>query len=202
MATPLSFRFAQTVAVGPFNPFIVTPEWSAKHVLDAAGGEDVEWPFEPAISPYSRFTLGNFDWDVSFEQLAVGSGQPVGDADCGRLVAKVLELLPHTPVRAVGNNFIFDCPPETWGARPLPSLGPTPPAREMPRSRWVGQFPANGANVEFDVNYVLNSVVVVQLNFDRRVKDAKEGMVAAGKFAEDHAVAQELIRELLQSEVP
>lgn len=201
MATPLAFRFAQTVAVGPFNPFIVTPQWLAAHVSGATGEEDVDWPFEPAVTPYSRFTLGDFGWDVSFEQLAVGSGKPVATADCGRPVAEVLDLLPHTPVRAVGNNFIFDCSPDEWGSRPLPSLGPTPPAREMARSRWVGQFSANGASVEFDVNTVLNSVVVVQLNFDRRVKSAKEGGTAAKKFTDDYAAARQLIQELLQTEV-
>ena len=203
MISPLSLVLAETVAVGPFNPFIITPEWLAgQHVPGAPAQASFDWVDGPSPHGTSSFTLGAFEWEVSFERLSATVESVTSETDAGAAVAKVLELLNHTPVEAVGHNFVFHCDAAEWGGRPLPQLGPLTSQPRFTKTRWSGQTTVDGIPVEFDLSRMLDSVVVVQLSFDHRIDSADDRLAFARAFQADYGRACDLIQEYLQGEAP
>lgn len=195
----LTFDFAQTVAVGPFNPHIITPDWLVDEKV-AAGRPD-DYDSFPSFGDDDGFVLGGFEWEVSLSRLAVTSREPGGD--CGAKAAEVMGKLQHTPVRAVGNNFVFTCSPAEWGDRPVPKGPAAPPGLTPVDTRWVRLFRIERAvpvSVEVDLLHS-PQVVVVQLNYDRRADGSKGGRAAANEFRNDQAHARGLIKHLFDIEV-
>ncbi len=108
------------VLVGGFNPNIIVPAWlNRQKVVDERPDEVlVETLFEHGISQFSpgapkmiRFKLDGERWEVSFDRVLIGSNTAQSPAD---KFTKLLELLPHTPVRAVGINFKLRCDRTSW----------------------------------------------------------------------------------------
>lgn len=201
---PLTLDLAQTVVIGRFNPYIVTPAWLvAEGVCPESEADDPLEPDDSDDGPSTRaFDLGGYEWEVGFGRLAVSAWEPA--RDCGRPAAAVLDKLTHTPVEAVGHNFTFVCGSLTWGSRPMPQLsGASHSDRRPVETRWVGLYrEADGERVEVELTAVPNEVVVVRLNFDRRVPDGKSARDAARRFPTDYARAGRLIQELFQIDVP
>lgn len=120
----MRFTEANIVLLGGFNPHIIEPGWLRReHVV-----EDTQDAIQAAMvvggddSGRMHFSLGGYQWQVSGERLlvAVKNGaisylSPV--TACQRL----LEKLPHTPIRALGYNFTFRCEREKW-PHPAPSV--------------------------------------------------------------------------------
>jgi hypothetical protein len=196
---PLSLQNAQTLAVGPFNPHIIVPDWLLNNKVCEDG--EVEVRLLP-LSQGMAFNFGDVQWQVDFRHLFVSSRK----ADCGALVAKVLSLLIHTPVRAVGNNFHYACSSKEWGNSPLPMLGPNAPdltavVGQIEQTRWSCVFRAKDeTRVEVTVAREEQDVVVL-FNFHRETKDAAAAATAAGQFAEDSRQSRDLIRRLFGQEV-
>jgi hypothetical protein len=120
---PLKLDLAQTVVVGAFNRRVITLEWLIRfgvypsHVSAYArfDSDEGETSFAIREGPSSK------DWDIDAERLSVTSPDP--DADCGQDVSKVLELLPHTPVYAVGHNIRYVASRAEWSESLIPRLG-------------------------------------------------------------------------------
>ena len=81
-------------------------------------------------------------------------------------MSKVLELLPHTPVRAIGHNYQFTATQAEWGDRPQPSLGAkrrTFCAEQVSPGR---RFSSWRCRVEITLGYE-SELAVVLFNFHR-----------------------------------
>lgn len=109
---PVAFKFqkASCVVVGTFNIYILHPQWLAKHgVIDIEGGAGVF--MEGNLSqPGFRFRLSKDrvtwnTWNIAPSQIAVETEDPT--ADCGCMIAAVLEALPETPLFGLGNNVVY-----------------------------------------------------------------------------------------------
>ncbi len=86
--------------VGAFNPAIFDPAWVRRHIPSV--GDQISVGFNPSGGPLiSR--AGELCWIVASDRLVVYG--PVDRA--GRMVAEILDILPHTPLRACGVNFLF-----------------------------------------------------------------------------------------------
>lgn len=85
--------------VGAFNPAIFQPAWIQRFVPEVAGEIETLMPFGGGPLLYHA---GELDWSVSVERLVI-YGPAVR---IGRFAAQVLRELPHTPLRAVGVNFL------------------------------------------------------------------------------------------------
>lgn len=96
------------VLVGNLNPAILSPQWVADKVFKqkaiktkieftAALPQAIGAPLGPP-----RFSAQGIIWQPTNNRLEVHATDP--EVDPGDFAAKVLDLLPHTPVRAVGNN--------------------------------------------------------------------------------------------------
>lgn len=201
----LSLELAQTVIIGRFNKFIVTPGWLAEYDVCTEGTEgdeaDADYDEPDDFLDESTFHYGGFEWEVGTNRLGVSSAR--GGVDCGKVASRVLRFLSHTPVEAVGNNFIFYCTVEQWGLRPSPFLtgkggGPVPS-----HSRWVGAFPnRDGASVEIDLTVIPKDLVVLRLNYDRRTANSRQACEASDRFLHDYDDARRLVAELFQIELP
>ncbi len=136
------------VLIGAFNPAIFSPAWLAK--VDIISDEDLEKSTTQVIHPeITQFNARRFRIDVQPDRFQITSTMApfVSIADDVRRLFG--ELLPHTPVGAVGINFhVFFrfptpeqrmafgralAPTEPWGAfgkrlAESPKPRPNPPA--------------------------------------------------------------------------
>ncbi len=192
----LTLELAQAVALGPFNPYIITPEWLARTGILPAG--EAETRFKD-IGEGTAFEFQRVSWEVDLRRLVVSSLEK----DCGDLVAKVLDQLRHTPVRAVGNNFHFACTLDEWGTSPLPSLGKNlAEVATFEQTRWAGVIRREGVRIEVTVVSGDDSLAVL-INHRREtdVRDFQIAIAAAKQFAHDRQISEQLLGSLLSQEV-
>ena len=140
--------------------------------------------------------FGLVEWQVDGQKLGVSSASEA--VDCGRMVSQVLDLVPLTPVRAIGHNFHFTASRAEWEDRPRPTLGDRglENLEGAEQVRWSGIFRYGDARLEVTVAYEADLVAVL-LNYHRnmdleraaaapkaedQIAQARE---AAGRFRED-----------------
>jgi hypothetical protein len=195
---PLNLEAAQTLARGPFNPYIIKPEWLVSNRV--CEDDEVEIRFSP-LSQGVAFSLKEVKWEIDFRHLSVESLK----SNCGELVAQVIDLLPHTPIRAIANNFNYACSKEEWGSSPLPMLGksaagPFSGLGQVEQTRWVCVSKVDGVKVDVTVADDESGVAVL-FNFSRETKDAEESRAAAMRFEQDKQWSAALLRQLVAQEV-
>ncbi len=194
----LTLELAQTVAVGPFNPHIITPGWLVR--WNVLPDQEVNIRMA-AVTDGAAFRFGRLEWQVDPRRLMVSS--QTMDDDCGHYVSEVLRLLPHTPVRAVGHNFHFGGSLEDWGERPLPVLGQRSfegldQAEEV---RWMGVFRRGDVRIEMTLGRSPSTVVVL-FNFHRNTEphNIEQAQAAAQLFRQDYEASRTMLRDLLGQE--
>jgi len=205
----ISLDLAQTVAVGPFNPHIVEPGWLIRQNVCAA--EDFRG-FDFVSNGEANegiFRFADLEWQVDYSRLVVSTpGYVRGKSSRpDEKVAGVIQLLRHTPVRAIGHNFHFSCPIGEWNGDRLPQLGSESiPNREglSPRSfRWVGTYEGDESRVELTiVNSQIDCLVIVLFNHERPTNpaDFETSIRAARAFDDDLSMTRRLMRDVLHVE--
>ena len=122
----MSFKFkkASCVVVGAFNVYVFHPCFFAQTKIVSEGEEAlIETDFS---QPGFRLSFPNttIKWGIRPDRILVETTE--FSADCGALVAKVLETLPWTPITALGANFEFEASCDEFEAMPcrrfLPAL--------------------------------------------------------------------------------
>jgi hypothetical protein len=94
------------VLAGAWNPRIFTPDWLATNVFNLAN-ISLEFPIQP-LAPY-RFH-GNNVTIVPSQDRVVLAPENLRDetlVEMEHQAIRILELLPHTPLSAVGTNYRF-----------------------------------------------------------------------------------------------
>ena len=88
----------------------LSPEWVLKHGLGREGAEPIQVQF-PALGggllEGPRFKLPEFTFTVRGDALVLLPGTVENTVGAENAVAKMLEVLGHTPVNGVGHNFEF-----------------------------------------------------------------------------------------------
>ena len=207
---PAILEQAQTVAVGAFNPYVITPPWLVKFGICAR--EDESNVRMVPLGEGAAFEFGPAEWQVDGQRLSVSSVDRA--VDCGDLVSRVLALLPHTPVRAVGHNFQFTATKAEWGGHPSPRLGRRglDELEGADQVRWSGVFRRGDARLEVTLAHE-SEVVAVLFNF-HRIMDmdmasaaaTADGQIAqardaAMKFRADFEHSRELLRSFFEMEM-
>ncbi|WP_176051072.1 hypothetical protein [Burkholderia sp. BCC1644] len=100
------------VIAGAWNPAILTPQWIAQHVLGFPADRDFQVGVELPIQEYGqapRFSFESLSVMATPATLlfALNADDRPHVQKTFEVAAKVLELLPHTPVSGVGVNFMF-----------------------------------------------------------------------------------------------
>ncbi len=95
------------VAVGAFNPAIFTPEWLERNNLIGKSDLDGAQKSESLIVSHQvcAFETDWFGLHVLEEQFSLTSKGPLTPAFAD-LAIGILSLVPHTPITAVGLNFL------------------------------------------------------------------------------------------------
>lgn len=95
------------IAVGAFNPAIFSPEWLERNQLIGEGdAEDAKKA--PSLMISQQVTIFETDWfafQVLTNQFSMTSKGPLTPA-IKDLVVGILSLVPHTPITAIGLNFV------------------------------------------------------------------------------------------------
>ncbi len=99
-----SFVQCGAVAVGAFNTHIIHPGWLNEHeIIDVPDIHPVEIDLQ---QPGFRLKLETSTWVIRPDRLVVECDNPT--LDPGRLIGRILTLLPFTPVQAVGLNYKYE----------------------------------------------------------------------------------------------
>ena len=134
---PLQLESSNVVIRGNFNPYIFSPEWlTSQGVWEE---QEVHLALGATLGDGIQFRSVNSDieWSVSSRSLIIAT---LGDA--GTLAESVMEKLPHTPVQAVGCNFVFAL--ANWSSDLVPKLGPSS-LSDLPKKynaelvKWTGR---------------------------------------------------------------
>ena len=197
---------SNVVVVGAWNPAIISPPWlSNNKVVEELPKElQVELGLKPS-GRIIKFELGGVQWKVTEDKLEIhGKGQ---EKDCGVFAARVLLLLPHTPIGAIGSNFVFESTLEEWPDPVKPYLGKLRLGAEAGHSnfrqvQWSGAGQQDEhTRLSIVVAARLNQGVQVTVNFHRNVQSVTEAVSFAGLWAQDRDTAAETLKELFEVEV-
>ncbi|MEX1027255.1 MAG: hypothetical protein WD049_04510 [Candidatus Paceibacterota bacterium] len=189
------------VARGTFNIYIFQPDWFVKIMeLD----EDTEGQILADFSQPGlrvRFQDGELIWTIRPDSIILTSSS--SKRSVGDLVSKVLHKLPHTPMRAVGNNFTF--------SNKLEDLGPqddAAPTFWLEPSRVPGLLHSDigGAIKRGDAVYNLaisrtETDLRLVANVHRETKTCEAAEEAANKFNDDFDAIVEMASSLFSLEV-
>jgi hypothetical protein len=201
----VSLDLAQIVAIGPFNPHIVEPGWLCKQgICDEAefGGFDI---IRNADDADEVFQFGKEEWLVNFSRLSISTDAFEAGVKAAEAIIKVLQKLPHTPVRAVGHNFHFSCRLSELGDRsiPMPKLGdsakPIVEGFQLNQSRWGGGY--EGPNSRIEVTFTIampEGIGIVVFNHERQIKsgDSVAAIQAVKEFSGDHMITRLMLADL------
>lgn len=202
---------AQTVVIGAFNPYVITPAWLVKYGI-CTRDEEINVRMVP-LGEGAAFEFGQVHWQVDGQRLSVSSSDR--NIDCGNLVSQVLSRLPHTPVQAVGHNFQFTATKIDWGERPEPRLGSKglDDLEGVEQVRWSGIFRKGDARLEITLAYE-SGLVAVLSNFHRNMnlelsseastpeEQIAQARDAAMMFRADFTNSLELLRSYFAMEMP
>ena len=96
------------VVLGSLNPAILQPSWLVKCSV-IPKDKEVQWrfPVGAVIAPV-YFEYDNYEWVVGYDKLELKTKSGESFVDLGKILIDLFQDLKHTPIRAVGHNFIFD----------------------------------------------------------------------------------------------
>jgi len=148
-----------------------------------------------------KYTAGGLAWIPHLTRLEV---QALSDeADPGSFVAGIFELLKHTPMRAVGHNFVFE-PDEATGTALVRRHAPALPAAI---GGLVGdqvklgidmsiKLPHGSSVLSITIQATPERLTQVRMHFLREMVDALEAAEAARAWRSDRDEAFRLMRQI------
>lgn len=187
----IGLKYTNIVVLGLWNPAIVSPGWLTEQQIAGARGTEVELQFNPYQRIF-KFDLGGITWYVDYEKLEVRSD---AGADCGKYASRVLELLSHTPVHAIGTNFAFECDSEAWPQKYRPCLGPMrcgapSDPNAFLESKWQAsrQLDDKSTRLQLIVTEGAGKLELL-INFHRSITSANEAKNFAERWTSDRELA-------------
>lgn len=207
MRAPDSFSSA-IVAVGSFNPAIITPDWLEKNQLigsdDAASARASQ-----GLIISQQVTVYETDWfaiqvlDNQFTLQSKGALSPT----FRDLASGIFSLVPHTPITALGLNFSGDykvptvdayhkvgdmlAPKEIWSKIYPPdkySLGMMTVTIRVQEGKREENFPVlkspHYKNITVQPSNRVRSAIFLQLNDHRQISEIQSEMTSAELVAQ------------------
>ncbi|MEN8204373.1 MAG: hypothetical protein ABFS24_00045 [Pseudomonadota bacterium] len=107
----LLFDQVSLVLLGGWNPAILQPKWIAKEIFNTPEGEDVPATitFPLNISGPPKVEMKGVAFVPTNDNLAIFPTQPDEDGfnRAEQFAINLLRELPHTPISAFGENFVY-----------------------------------------------------------------------------------------------
>lgn len=155
MTLILDTRAPIIVLVAQFNPAIFQPAWIARHLFDKKEGEDM--PIMEMIAQsgnhivqFSFFEGVALNVAPDRTELFVIDGQPQTLEKLEVILLKMLDVLPHTPVSAIGCNLTY------VDDAPSPEVADLFETREALEGEGKLNLRQSGVQIQLDGAEVLN----------------------------------------------
>lgn len=188
---PLSLESANIVLLGNFNPYIVSPEWLTEFGIWKA--RDIHLALGALRQDGVNFLGGGTEWYVSSDQLRIDSLKD----NCGEMAVKILEELPHTPVTAVGSNFVFQDETPSMIHPVFDSIRECIHPELKPQLlRWGTLIHKENARVDMTI-VTGDQGTTVSINHHRQVTSTEGAKKAASLFLADKRESEILLQQLL-----
>jgi hypothetical protein len=191
----LGLQSNTVVVLGAWNPAIVQPQWLLERKVVVAGSAE-----NIAANPQTKglfFQMDGVNWLIDEQRLQIWAPDK---RDTGVYAARVLDLLPYTPIQAVGTNFFFQSSLRDWPREKLPQLGDWT-LETAPKEFQFEQFLWGGTRRMAETSCQLNltragETVSLNINLHRNVLDASRASEYAGRWANDWKCAREMVSQI------
>jgi hypothetical protein len=157
----LDLRRPTLVLAGAWNPAIFKPAWIGLHVFGIPAGAEFTVIGVQIVDGGEQklaFYINNVGISVSPNRLEIFAVDPGAFDDIENATAKILELLPHTPISAYGINFQF--------------VEEKPSSDLMARIRGHDELEKRFDVAKENISSTINLEPKVQLNLQRKKSDS------------------------------
>lgn len=195
-------RNSNIVLLGGFNSDIIQPVWLIDQGIVKQKADEFKVGIVLSDGPRQfKFELDEMKWEVSHDRVLVGSSKKQSPAPW---LKRMLEKLPHTPIRAVGVNFKFACA-STECILPLKRLSDDDAVAEKIGTVTASQLITRSARDDGTQLIVTltasESEHVVDFNFHHAVNSAELAKRTMLRYDEDYACACSLVHGITSTEV-
>lgn len=198
---------SSVIIAGKFNPFIFSPDWITNYLGPT---KEIRLNFG-LLSRGVSLIIDGCSFTVEAERIVIKKevlALLANENDSKRLVEiaeQILTRLPHTPVEAIGNNFVFEFAKDDWnGATPaLTGVDDNLLSEPLVRT-WTGRFRDGSEDAPV---YRIVSVsafkegIKVDFNNHRDIQSCAKGLSALGMFQQDWEVCKQLCMKLAKQEI-
>lgn len=191
---PVELDQCSCVVLGMWNPGIITPKWLKQEKILPKIPKEGTLGFQP-LSRAIRFELDEMIWEISDSRLSVTSKTC---KNCGRVVAEVLKILPHTPLQAIGTNFVYKGSVDAWKSDLVPKMCSLRLTDGKPKG--LAQVTWGGV-LDLDKNTLMNlsvtngaAGVIVAFNLHRNCSTATTASEFAVRWESDLKTVTEILR--------
>lgn len=201
----MSFELDHTsvVVLGAWNPAIICPQWLQEQGIVKKIPEELKFAFQP-LGRAVRFDLAGMTWEASDSRLTIVSRVL---RNCGTYAAKVLDRLPHTPLQAIGTNFVFQGPAKDWPRRRAPKIaelkhpigGGVAPLSQV---SWEGVIDLDDVTVLKLTVTEKDDTGVASFNLHRNCAKASAAKAFARKWRADLSVVQAILKDNFGVQIP
>jgi len=174
---PIELQQTSIVMLGSWNPAIISPAWLYTQAVVAKLPPETQFGFQP-LNRSIRFELAGMSWEASDSRLAITCSAM---KNCGTYAAKVLNLLRHTPIQAVGTNFVFQSALDDWPRGDIAGIRDLTSPHEMAKLIFPQVVWQASSHIDSDTVLKLTATrnetagetsVVVSFNLHRNCNDA------------------------------
>lgn len=202
------------VIAGAWNTAILSPEWVLLHGLQRQGEEPVQVLFPVGVGmifEFPRYNVGDFSYVVRPDALIVAPPETNGAsiAACEDAVARMVDILKHTPVSGLGHNFEFrdEAPSDGcvngFTAARQDLVDQMPAGWEAASASISSSFRNPDGSVVININRTLDAGVhVVKFNFHHVIGSVEQalqvlrGGVEHRRMWENYTHAEQLMNQL------
>lgn len=206
----MAFKFekASCTVIGTFNMYILHPQWLAKNEIIEAGMEvEIETNLtQPGFR--FRFSVNKSLWNVTPNRLSIESQD--SETDCGQMVAKILKVLPETPLYAMGNNVHYqakssDLDNLSEAIREFPRTEPSEPGQTVTqRTFHVGVKSSEHKTSNLQISLTKDGIELAcnaHTELGNREDANQAAITAAERFFEDRNEAKSLAQHFFGTSI-
>lgn len=199
----LNLKSQNIVVLGSLNPAILQPNWLVRCGL-IPEKKDVQYkfPIGAVIAPI-QFKYDDFEWYVDYNKLQINFGDKDKVIDLGAIIANVFEDLQHTPVKAMGHNFVFEYKGELINSSHFSGLKLGDDFNGFGRiddlSQEINLIDAEKVKIKIKL-FLKGDMTDIHFNYHRDIKSVGEMIEFANSYLKNHSKSPEILNIISKRE--